>query len=79
MIEEAWGADTTYIGIHVDVDAIRKLQLELTMEEIRVAIVAAKKLKIKMHVSAIPPRLSVCVVWIAASDPTCTDFLLRAR
>ncbi|KAG8885857.1 hypothetical protein FRB98_001570 [Tulasnella sp. 332] len=49
VIEEAWGADTTYIGIHVDVDAIRKLQLELTMEDIRVAIVAAKKLKIKMH------------------------------
>ncbi|KAG9025228.1 hypothetical protein FRB95_010388 [Tulasnella sp. JGI-2019a] len=49
VIEEAWGADTTYIGIHVDMDAIRKLQLELTMEDIRVAIVAAKKLKIKMH------------------------------
>ncbi len=51
MIEEAWGADTTFIGIHVDSDAIRKLQLELTLEDIRVAIVGAKKLKIKMHVS----------------------------
>ncbi|KAG9046551.1 hypothetical protein FS837_004207 [Tulasnella sp. UAMH 9824] len=49
VIEEVWGPDTTFVGIHVDVDAIRKLQLELTMEDIRNAIVQAKKLKIKIH------------------------------
>ncbi|KAG8938722.1 hypothetical protein FRC03_006984 [Tulasnella sp. 419] len=49
IIEEAWGADTTYIGIHIDLEAIRKLQLELTVDDIRTAIVAAKKLKIKSH------------------------------
>lgn len=37
-------------------DAIRKLQLELTVSDIRMAIVAAKKLKIKIHVSSCASR-----------------------
>ncbi|KIM21606.1 hypothetical protein M408DRAFT_18355 [Serendipita vermifera MAFF 305830] len=47
VIEEAWGADGVYLVIHVDYQAIQKLQLELTLEDIKWAIVAARKLKIK--------------------------------
>ena len=50
VLEEAWAPDYTYIGIIVDSDAIQKLQLELTLDDIKWAIVGAKKLKIKEDV-----------------------------
>ncbi|KZV97740.1 beta and beta-prime subunits of DNA dependent RNA-polymerase [Exidia glandulosa HHB12029] len=47
VIEEAWGSDYSYIGIIVDVVAIQRLQLSLSLDDIKWAIVRAKKLKIK--------------------------------
>ncbi|KAF8516014.1 hypothetical protein BU17DRAFT_76736 [Hysterangium stoloniferum] len=56
VMEEAWAAEYTYIGIIIDMEAIRKLQLELTLDDIKWAIVGAKKLKIKEHSVIILPR-----------------------
>ena len=44
-----------YLGIHIDMVAIQRLQLEVTLEEIRAAIVRAPKLKIhETHVQIKP-------------------------
>src|SRR5688572_20361259 len=68
IFEEAWAPQYTYIGIILDDEAIRKLQvasrfydrcsiylwasqLELTIDDVKWAIVNAKKLKIKQEVS----------------------------
>lgn len=57
VIEEAWAANYVYIGVHIDMQAIEKLQLELTLEEIKWAIVKAPKLKIKEdRVTVIPSK-----------------------
>ncbi|KAJ7929053.1 hypothetical protein B0H13DRAFT_1965408 [Mycena leptocephala] len=53
VLEEAWAPEYTYIGIIIDTDAIQKLQLELTLDDIKWAIVAAKKLK---SITVIPRR-----------------------
>jgi DNA-directed RNA polymerase III subunit RPC1 len=42
-----FGPTKCYIQIRLDWDTIRKLGLELTIEEIRKAIVTSKKLKLK--------------------------------
>ncbi|KZO94824.1 beta and beta-prime subunits of DNA dependent RNA-polymerase [Calocera viscosa TUFC12733] len=47
VIEEAWAGDYTYIGIHLDMETIGKLQLELTIEDVKRAIVSSSKLKVK--------------------------------
>ncbi|EJU06145.1 subunit of DNA dependent RNA-polymerase [Dacryopinax primogenitus] len=47
VIEEAWAGEYTYIGVHLDMDAIRKLQLELTIEDVKRAIVNSSKVKVK--------------------------------
>lgn len=47
VIEEAWDSIAVFIGIHIDYEAIRRLQLELTLDDIKWAIVAAPKLGIK--------------------------------
>ncbi|KAK7689907.1 hypothetical protein QCA50_006546 [Cerrena zonata] len=56
FIEEAWAAEYTYIGIIVDLRTIQDLQLEMTLDDIKWAIVAAKKLKIKQEAITIIPR-----------------------
>ena len=45
-IEDTWSADISYINIRVDFETIEKLQLDLGMEDIKMAIVGQKKLKI---------------------------------
>lgn len=55
VLEEAWAPDYTYIAVLIDTDAIQKLQLELTLDDIKWAIVAAKKLKIKQEVPSLFP------------------------
>lgn len=50
MLEEAWAPDYTYIGIIVDMRAIQKLQLEMTLDDIKWAIVSTRKLKVKQEV-----------------------------
>lgn len=47
LIEEAWARTYVYLGVHIDVAAIEKLQLEVTLDDIRQAIIQAPKLKIK--------------------------------
>lgn len=46
IIEEAYRPDEVYLGIHIDVVAIEKLQLEVTLEDIAEAIWKAPKLKV---------------------------------
>ncbi len=43
VIEEAWAAQYTYLGVHIDMEAIQKLQLEITLNDIKWAIVNAPK------------------------------------
>lgn len=50
VLEEAWAPDYTYIGIIVDMRAIQKLQLEMTLDDIKWAIVSTRKLKVKQEV-----------------------------
>ncbi|EAU80581.1 DNA-directed RNA polymerase III largest subunit [Coprinopsis cinerea okayama7 len=68
VLEEAWAPDYTYIGIIVDVDAIQKLQLELTLDDIKWAIVAAKKLKIKQESITIIPRKNRLRIYVDGED-----------
>ncbi|KIJ54648.1 hypothetical protein M422DRAFT_24553 [Sphaerobolus stellatus SS14] len=64
VIEEAWAADYIYIGIIIDTEAIRKLQLELTLDDIKWAIVNAKKLKIKEHSVIMLPKKNRLRVYV---------------
>ncbi|CCO37689.1 DNA-directed RNA polymerase III subunit C1 [Rhizoctonia solani AG-1 IB] len=49
VLEEAWGASYTYVGIHIDMEAIQKLQLDITLDDVKWAILNSKKLKVKEH------------------------------
>ncbi|TEB29579.1 DNA-directed RNA polymerase III largest subunit [Coprinellus micaceus] len=68
VFEEAWAPQYTYIGIMIDTDAIRKLQLELTLDDIKWAIVAAKKLKIKQESITVIPRKNRLRIYIDGED-----------
>lgn len=73
VFEEAWAPEYTYIGVIIDMDTIQKLQvspliylsmcahlshqLELTLDDIKWAIVATRKLKIKQEVRSVS---SIC-------------------
>lgn len=52
----------------IDTDAIRKLQLELTLDDIKWAIVAAKKLKIKQEAITVLPRKNRLRIYIDGED-----------
>ncbi|KAM6495517.1 hypothetical protein JOM56_008223 [Amanita muscaria] len=56
ILEESWAADYTYLGIIVDMDTVQKLQLELTLDDIKWAIVNTKKLRVKQEAITILPR-----------------------
>lgn len=64
VIEEAWGNTYVYIGIHIDMDAISKLQLEVTLDDIRRAIVNAPKLKIPSGTVEIKPNKNRIRVYV---------------
>ncbi|CAL1713617.1 unnamed protein product [Somion occarium] len=68
FIEEAWAAEYTYIGIIVDTKTIQDLQLELTLDDIKWAIVAARKLKIKQESITVIPRKNRLRVYIDGAD-----------
>ncbi|KAF9651025.1 beta and beta-prime subunits of DNA dependent RNA-polymerase [Thelephora ganbajun] len=68
VLEEAWAPEYTYIGIIVDVNSIRKLQLELTLDEIKWAIVSTKKLKIKHEWITVIPRRNRLRIYIDGPD-----------
>jgi hypothetical protein len=50
IIEESWDKEAAWIEIHVDMRAVRKLQLEITLDSIKRGLVVAK-LKIQEGVS----------------------------
>ncbi|KAL0058555.1 DNA-directed RNA polymerase III subunit C1 (rpo31) [Marasmius tenuissimus] len=68
LLEEAWAPDYTYVGIIVDTSAIQKLQLELTLDDIKWAIVGAKKLKIKQESIIVVPRKNRLRIYIDGDD-----------
>ncbi|KAH9482988.1 DNA-directed RNA polymerase III subunit rpc1 [Psilocybe cubensis] len=68
VFEEAWAPEYTYIGIIIDTEAIRKLQLELTIDDIKWAIVAAKKLKIKQEAITVIPRKNRLRIYVDGDD-----------
>lgn len=77
-IEEGWAADNVYITVHIDMAAIEALQLEVTLEDIRWAIIAASKLKIQesnVEVQAKKNRLRIIVT---SSDKSILYLRLRA-
>ncbi|KAH8115769.1 beta and beta-prime subunits of DNA dependent RNA-polymerase [Phellopilus nigrolimitatus] len=68
VLEEAWAPEYTYIGIIVDMAAVQKLQLELTLDDIKWAIVAAKKLKVKQESIIVIPRKNRLRIYIDGPD-----------
>jgi len=52
----------------LDVDAIQKLQLELTIDDVKWAIVAAKKLKIKQEAITVIPRKRRLRIYVDGED-----------
>ncbi|KAF6762523.1 DNA-directed RNA polymerase III largest subunit [Ephemerocybe angulata] len=68
VFEEAWAPQYTYIGIIIDTEAIQKLQLELTLDDIKWAIVNAKKLKIKQESITVIPRRNRLRIYIDGED-----------
>lgn len=68
VLEEAWAPEYTYIGVIVDMDAVSKLQLELTLDDIKWAIVNAKKLKVKQDSITIIPRRNRLRIYVDGSD-----------
>ncbi|KAG6874000.1 hypothetical protein C0995_007957 [Termitomyces sp. Mi166 len=68
VLEEAWAPEYTYIGVIVDMEAIQKLQLELTLDDVKWAIVAAKKLKIKQESITVIPRKNRLRIYVDTQD-----------
>ncbi|KAJ1958508.1 DNA-directed RNA polymerase III subunit C1 (rpo31) [Linderina pennispora] len=61
-IEEVYTATSCYLGVTIDMDVIKKLQLEIDLADICNAIASAPKLKIGNNVHMEPPnKLSVYV------------------
>jgi DNA-directed RNA polymerase III subunit RPC1 len=46
VIEESWTSNAAYIEIHIDADAVQRLQLEVTLSSIKQSLALAPKLRI---------------------------------
>ncbi|EIM85461.1 beta and beta-prime subunits of DNA dependent RNA-polymerase [Stereum hirsutum FP-91666 SS1] len=68
VLEEAWAPEYTYIGIMVDMESVQKLQLELTLDDIKWGIVKAKKLKVKQEQITIIPKKNRLRLYIDGQD-----------
>ncbi|KAF8550261.1 beta and beta-prime subunits of DNA dependent RNA-polymerase [Imleria badia] len=68
VLEEAWAPEYTYIGIIVDMDAIKKLQLEMTLDDIKWGIVNAKKLKVKQESITVISRRNRLRLYVDGPD-----------
>ncbi|CAE6465940.1 unnamed protein product [Rhizoctonia solani] len=68
VLEEAWGASYTYVGIHIDMEAIQKLQLDISLDDIKWAILNNKKLKVKEHNVIIPSRKNRLRIYVDGED-----------
>lgn len=47
VIEEAWTGGGAFLEIHIDMEAVRRLQLEITLDSIKQSLCLAPKLKIR--------------------------------
>ncbi|MCO5597199.1 hypothetical protein L7F22_051275 [Adiantum nelumboides] len=68
VIEEAWASSYVYLGVHIDMKAIEKLQLEVTLDDVRRAIVQAPKLKIKDDRVTLVPKKNRIRIYIGQDD-----------
>ncbi|KAF8644329.1 hypothetical protein AX16_008537 [Volvariella volvacea WC 439] len=68
VLEEAWAPEYTYIGIILDMVAIQKLQLELTLDDVKWAIVNTKKLKIKQESITVIPKKHRVRIYVDGED-----------
>ncbi|PKI83673.1 hypothetical protein MVES_002587 [Malassezia vespertilionis] len=68
VIEEAWASTYTYLGIHIDMDAIQRLQLEVTLDDIKRAIVAMPRLKIKEERVTVLPHKDRLRIYIHSDE-----------
>ncbi|PWN51206.1 putative RPO31-DNA-directed RNA polymerase III, 160 kd subunit [Violaceomyces palustris] len=68
VIEEAWASSYTYLGVHIDMGAIQKLQLEITLDDIKWAIVNAPKLKIKEERVMVVPKKNRIRIYVNAEE-----------
>ncbi|OXG79821.1 DNA-directed RNA polymerase III subunit RPC1 [Cryptococcus neoformans var. grubii Br795] len=68
VIEESWTNANAYIEVHIDMDAVRRLQLEISLESIKWALVRANKLKIPEGSIHISQKTSRIRIWIDESD-----------
>ncbi|KAH8918847.1 DNA-directed RNA polymerase III subunit C1 [Atractiella rhizophila] len=62
ILEDCYHDQHLYLSVHIDRDAIRKLQLEVTLDSIRDSIISAPKLKIgasQVHVVSKKGRIRV--------------------
>ncbi|WFD35230.1 DNA-directed RNA polymerase [Malassezia cuniculi] len=64
VIEEAWAGSYTYLGVHIDMDAIQKLQLEVTLDDIRRAILAIPRVKIREERVTVLPQKNTIRIYI---------------
>lgn len=64
IIEEAWTGGGAFLEVHIDVDAIQRLQLEITLDSIKHSLVLAPKLKIKDSDVTINSRKSRLKIYI---------------
>ncbi|TCD69172.1 hypothetical protein EIP91_008468 [Steccherinum ochraceum] len=68
ILEEAWAPEYTYIGVILDRKTIQDLQLELTIDDVKWAIVASRKLKIKQESIVVLPRKGRLRIYIDGVD-----------
>ncbi|CAK5263000.1 unnamed protein product [Mycena citricolor] len=68
VLEEAWAPEYTYLGIILDMDAIQKLQLEMTIDDVKWAIVGARKLKVKQETITVIPRKNRIRIYVDGED-----------
>ncbi|KAF7776405.1 hypothetical protein Agabi119p4_4798 [Agaricus bisporus var. burnettii] len=68
VLEEAWAPEYVYICILIDTEAIRKLQLELTLDDIKWAIVNWKKLKVKQESIIVIPNKQRLRIYVDGQD-----------
>ncbi|KAA1465897.1 beta and beta-prime subunits of DNA dependent RNA-polymerase [Dentipellis sp. KUC8613] len=68
VLEEAWAPEYTYIGIIVDMESVQKLQLEMSLDDVKWAIVNAKKLKVKQESITVIPRKNRLRIYIDGLD-----------
>ncbi|SHO79390.1 RNA polymerase III largest subunit C160 [Malassezia sympodialis ATCC 42132] len=68
MIEEVWSGHSTCLRVHIDMDAIQKLQLEVTLDDIKRAVIAIPRLKIRDERVMILPEMNRLDIYIHPED-----------